>query len=57
MYVHLQSCCCVWGRHTARGPLRATLFFSMLVIAASGMAVLPSLMIGVTSTGSQEIGV
>lgn len=41
---------------TARGPFRAILFFLMLSIASSGIAVLPSLMIGVTSMGSQETG-
>lgn len=42
---------------TARGPLRATLFLRMLSMAASGIAVLPSLMMGVTSTGSQAMGI
>jgi hypothetical protein len=42
---------------TARGPFRAILFFLMLSIAASGIAVLPSFRIGVTSQGSQVIGV
>ena len=42
---------------TARGPLRATLFLLMFSMAASGMAVLPSLRIGVTSTDSQVMGV
>lgn len=42
---------------TARGPLRAILFLLMFSMAASGMAVLPSLMMGVTSMGSQAIGV
>jgi len=42
---------------TARGPFRAILFFLMLSIAASGIAVLPSLRIGVTSQGSQAMGV
>ena len=42
---------------TARGPLRAILFFLMLSIAASGIAVLPSLRIGSTLMGSQAIGV
>lgn len=42
---------------TARGPLRATLFLSMLLMADSGMVVLPSLSTGVTSTGSQVMGV
>lgn len=43
--------------HTARGPFRAILFLLMFSIAASGIAVLPSLMMGVTSTDSQVIGV
>lgn len=42
--------------HTARGPFSATKFFFTLAIASSGMAVLPSLRIGVTSTGSHLIG-
>ncbi len=42
---------------TARGPLRAILFFLMLSIAASGIAVLPSLRIGSTLMGSQAMGV
>jgi hypothetical protein len=42
---------------TARGPLRAILFFLILSMAASGMAVLPSLRMGVTSQDSQAIGV
>lgn len=41
---------------TASGPLRATKFFFTLSIALSGMAVFPSLITGVTSTGSQFIG-
>lgn len=41
---------------TARGPLRAILFFLMFSIAASGIAVLPSLRMGVTSTDSQATG-
>jgi peptidoglycan/LPS O-acetylase OafA/YrhL len=40
----------------ARGPLRATVFLRTLVMAASGIAVLPSLSMGVTSTGSHSIG-
>ncbi len=42
--------------HTARGPFRATKFFLTLSMALSGIAVLPSLRIGVTSTGSHSIG-
>jgi hypothetical protein len=42
---------------TARGPFRAILFFLMLSIAASGIAVLPSFRIGVTSQGSHLMGV
>lgn len=45
------------GGPTARGPLRATRFFLTEVIALSGIAVLPSLMIGVTSTDSHSMGV
>lgn len=41
----------------ARGPLRATVLLRTLWIATSGMAVLPSLMTGVTSTSSHSIGV
>lgn len=42
---------------TASGPLRATLFLSMLSIVSSGITVLPSFSRGVTSTGSHLIGV
>lgn len=45
------------GGPTARGPLRATRFFLTEVIALSGIAVLPSFMIGVTSTDSHSMGV
>lgn len=45
------------ARRTARGPLRAILFFSMFTMASSGIAVLPSFRMGVTSTGSQAMGV
>lgn len=44
------------GGQTARGPLRATRFFLTELMALSGIAVLPSLMIGVTSTGSHSMG-
>jgi len=44
-------------QHTARGPLRAILFFLMLSMAASGIAVLPSLRMGSTLMGSQAMGV
>lgn len=44
------------GGQTARGPLRATRFFLTELIALSGIAVLPSLMIGVTSTDSHSMG-
>jgi hypothetical protein len=43
-------------KRTARGPLRATKFFLTDWIAASGIAVLPSTKIGVTSTDSHSIG-
>lgn len=46
-----------YGEQTARGPLRATKFFLTESIALSGIAVLPSLRIGVTSTDSHSIGV
>ena len=46
-----------WCVHTARGPFRAILFFRMLSMAASGIAVLPSLRIGSTLMGSQVMGV
>lgn len=42
---------------TAKGPLRATKFFLTEFMAMSGIAVLPSLRIGVTSTSSHSIGV
>lgn len=45
---------CVLG--VAKGPFNATVFFLMDAIAASGMAVLPFLRIGVTSTSSHLIG-
>lgn len=61
MYWRLQAkACCqtpALPTLTARGPFRAILFFLMLSIAASGIAVLPSFRIGVTSQGSQVIGV
>ena len=41
----------------ARGPLRATVLLRTLAMASSGMAVLPSLIMGVTSTSSHSIGV
>lgn len=53
----LFACGFVGCRHTARGPLRAILFFLMLVMASSGMAVLPSFRMGVTSIDSQVMGV
>lgn len=37
-------------------PLRATVFFLMLAIASSGIAVLPSFNIGATLTSSHTIG-
>lgn len=43
-------------RHTASGPLRATKLRSTLLIASSGIVVLPSFRIGVTSTGSHLMG-
>lgn len=42
---------------TARGPFRATLFLWMLSMVSEGMVVLPSTSLGVTSTGSHEMGV
>lgn len=42
--------------HTANGPLRATLFLSMLSMVSGAMTVLPSISLGVTSTGSHLIG-
>jgi hypothetical protein len=41
----------------ASGPLRATVFFLIDLIAYSGIEVLPSTRIGVTSTSSHSIGV
>lgn len=43
-------------RHTASGPLRATKLRFTLLIASSGIVVLPSFRIGVTSTGSHLMG-
>jgi hypothetical protein len=64
VYSHGQTCDAGGGGgsrigvvNTARGPFRAILFFLMLSMAASGIAVLPSLMIGSTLMGSQVMGV
>ena len=40
----------------ARGPFKATVFFLTEAMAASGMAVLPFLRMGVTSTSSHSMG-
>lgn len=42
--------------HTARGPLRATLFLSIDSTVSGAIEVLPSINLGVTSTGSHLIG-
>lgn len=44
-------------RLTAKGPFRATKFRCTLSMASSGMTVLPSLSVGVTSTDSHSMGV